>query len=51
MFRNQAPRLTTQPDMRSRLTILETMLIDDMFNLFRATAVGAQGCEALGPAV
>ena len=51
MFRNQTPALTTQPDMRPSLTVLEPMLIDNMLNLFCAPAVRAQGGEALGPAV
>jgi hypothetical protein len=51
MFRNQTPRLTTQPDMRTSLAVLETMFVDDTLNLFCSTAVGAQRCETLGPAV
>jgi len=51
MFRNQTPALPTQPDMRPSLAVLETMLIDDMLNLFCAPAVRTQGGEVLGPAV
>jgi hypothetical protein len=51
MFRNQTPRLTTQPDMRTRLAVLETMFVDDALNLFCSTAVSAQRSETRGPAV
>ena len=51
MFRNQTPRLTAQPYMWSSLAILQTMFVDDVFNLLCSTAIGAERCEALGPAV
>ena len=51
MLSNQTPRLTTKPNMRTRLPILQSMLINNIINLFRSTTVRAQRREALSPAV
>jgi hypothetical protein len=51
MLSNQTPRLTTKPNMWPRLPILQTMLINNIINLFRSTTVRAQRREALSPAV
>ena len=51
MLSNQTPRLTTEPNMRTCLSILQSMLINNIINLFRSTTVRAQRREALSPAV
>lgn len=51
MLSNQTPRLTTKPDMRPRLPIFQSMLINNIINLFRSTTVCAQRREALSPTV
>lgn len=51
MLSNQTPRLTTKPDMRPRLPILQSMLINNIINLFRSTTICAQRRETFSPAV
>jgi hypothetical protein len=51
MFSNQTSELSTQPNMRTHLAILQPMLVDDILNLSCPGLIGTQSGQPFCPSI